>query len=295
MGTWKFAVIGGDLRQARLAQCLLRDGHSVCLWGIDPQDLPDGITPCADLGHALEDTDCVILPLPAATADGLISTPLSGSRLMPGELFARIPRGALCFGGRISPSLWAAAREAGIDLTDYFDREELTVLNAIPTAEGAIQIAMEKLPITLHGSRCLVIGHGRIGRVLSAMLRGLGAQVTVSARRWEDLAWIRAEGHTPARTGELREILPRFDVVFNTVPARLLEEPLLRKLRPDALCIDLASAPGGIDQAAAARLGRHCLRALSLPGKVAPYTSGEIVYHTVMNLLQEKRSFPHET
>ena len=118
MGTWKFAVIGGDLRQARLAQCLLRDGHSVCLWGIDPQDLPDGVTPCADLGHALEDADCVILPLPAATADGLISTPLSGSRLMPGELFARIPRGALCFGGRISPSLWAAAREAGIDMDE---------------------------------------------------------------------------------------------------------------------------------------------------------------------------------
>ena len=159
----------------------------------------------------------------------------------------------------------------------------------MPTAEGAIQLALEELPITLHGSACLIIGFGRVGKVLAAYLRGLGANVTVAVRKYADRAWLRAYGYGSADTENLAASLNRFDLLINTVPARVLGQKELACLKRDCLCIDLASKPGGIDLSAAQQLGIRCIWALSLPGKVAPYTSGEIIRDTILNMLEERR------
>ena len=119
--------------------------------------------------------------------------------------------------------------------------------DAVPTAEGAIQIALEELPITLQGARVLVIGYGRLGRTLAPRLAGMGARVSVSARRWADLAWIEAEGYGVEHTEQLKGWLCGYDLVVNTVPARVLDEEALRDLKPGCLVIDLASKPGGAD------------------------------------------------
>ena len=94
--------------------------------------------------------------------------------------------------------------------------------NAVPTAEGAIQIAMEELPITIHGARALVIGYGRLGRALSQRLAGLGAKVSVAARKFADLAWAESCGYGIEHTGQLEGWLCCYDLVVNTVPARIL-------------------------------------------------------------------------
>ena len=127
----------------------------------------------------------------------------------------------------------------------------------MPTAEGAIQLAMEELPITLHGARVLVIGYGRLGRVLADRLAGL--------KGW----------------------LCGYDLVVNTVPVRVLREAELADLKPGCLVIDLASKPGGVDFDAAARLGVKAFWALSLPGKVAPVTAGKSIKTTIYNILTE--------
>ena len=150
--------------------------------------------------------------------------------------------------------------------------------NAVPTAEGAIQIAMEELPITIHGARALVIGYGRLGRALSQRLAGLGAKVSVAARKFADLAWAERQ---------LEGWLCCYDLVVNTVPARILSEEDLEDLRPGCLVIDLASKPGGVDLEAAARLGVKVIWALSLPGKVAPVTAGKSIKITIYNILHE--------
>jgi dipicolinate synthase subunit A len=172
-------------------------------------------------------------------------------------------------------------------VADYFAREELAVKNAVPTAEGAIQIAMEELPTTLQDTRVLVIGFGRLGKMLAQRLRGLGAQVTVSARSYADLAWIEALGFQAERTDELEGWLCNYGLIINTVPALVLGEAALEDVSPDCLLLDLASRPGGIDREAAAALGLKVIWALSLPGKVAPATSGRIIRDTVYHILQE--------
>ena len=157
----------------------------------------------------------------------------------------------------------------------------------MPTAEGAIQLAMEELPITLHGARVLVIGYGRLGRVLADRLAGLKARVSVAARRYADLAWAENCGYGVEHTGQLEGWLCGYDLVVNTIPAPVLTRRELEDLKPDCLILDLASKPGGVDLRAAGELGLTVIWALSLPGKVAPVTAGAAIKSTIYNMLQE--------
>ena len=155
--------------------------------------------------------------------------------------------------------------------------------NAVPTAEGALQLALESTDHTLHDSRCLIIGYGRIGRLLA-----LGAEVTVSARKYGDLAWIEAWGCHSVQTGALTGQLDRFDLIFNTAPALILDGPRLRETREDCVIIDLASAPGGVDREATKRLPRRVIPAPGLPGKAAPRTAAAAIRDSVYHILEER-------
>ena len=160
--------------------------------------------------------------------------------------------------------------------------------NAVPAVEGALQLAMEATDRTVHDCRCLVIGYGRIGRLLADRLLALGAEVTVSARKYGDLAWIQAWGCRGVHTGALTEQLERFHLIFNTAPALILDGGRLRETREDCVIIDLASAPGGVDLAEAKRLGRQVTSAPGLPGKVAPRSAAAAVRDSVYHILQER-------
>jgi dipicolinate synthase subunit A len=192
------------------------------------------------------------------------------------------------FCGRATPMLKKAADDAGIPLIDYEGREEFIIKNTVPSAEGALQIAMEEMPTTIHGSSALVIGFGRIGKLLARHLSSLGAKVSVSARKPGDLAWISVYGYSPLETGKLSGRLSGFDVVFNTVPAVILTRGLLAELNEHCVIIDIASMPGGVDYPAARALSRKAIHALSLPGKVAPKTAGRAIRDVIYIILKER-------
>ena len=179
------------------------------------------------------------------------------------------------------------ARERGLTIHDYFAREELAVANAVPTAEGAVQLAMEHLPITIHGSRVLVIGFGRVGRLTAQRFQALGARVSVAARKYEQLAWAQALGFGGEHLAHLKGWLCGYDLIVNTVPAQVLGQEELEDVKPDCLILDLASKPGGVDLVAAGALGLTVVWALSLPGKVAPVTAGAAIRDTIYNMLRE--------
>ena len=189
-------------------------------------------------------------------------------------------------GGAVSDAVRAEVESRGLRIVDYLHRDELAVYNAVPTAEGAIQLAMEELPITLHGSRCLVTGYGRVARALARRLGALGADVTVAARRFSDIAQAESQGHTGVEIAHLDDA-GDFDVIFNTVPALIFDRDRLEGLERSTLLIDLASRPGGVDFNAAAELQIKTIWALSLPGRVAPKSAGQIIKNTILNMIKE--------
>lgn len=114
------------------------------------------------------------LPLPVGRK-GRLTLPLSGEELPLDRLWPLLRRDQLLLGGQAGALKETLAADFGLTLEDYFDREETQVLNAVPTAEGAVQRAMEATDGVLLGAKCLVVGYGRIGKVLCHRLAGLGA------------------------------------------------------------------------------------------------------------------------
>ena len=280
-------VVGGDLRQAKLAQLLAEDGHTVHTYALGPPqaDIP-GLAAESTLARA-DMADCVVLPLTISDGAGLLNAPLASSAYPLAPILDQFsPHSFLC-GGRVDEESAELARRRGLAIHDYFAREELAVANAVPTAEGAVQLAMEHLPITIHGSKVLVIGFGRVGRLTAQRFQALGARVSVAARRYDQLAWAQAMGYGGEHLGQLKDWLCGYDLIVNTVPAQVLGRGELEAVKPDCLILDLASKPGGVDLGAAGELGLTVIWALSLPGKVAPATAGAAIKSTIYNMLRE--------
>ena len=286
---YKIAIIGGDLRTVKLAIMLANDENEVYVYGLEKsEDLKkcNKIIQCESIKKAIENVEIVIGPVPFSSNGVTLNTPFSDKEITIREMMHVINAKVLIAGG-ILPEVYEMANDEYIEIVDIMKREELAVLNTIATAEGTIQIAIENTNRILHGSEILILGFGRIGKVLARKLAGLSVKVTCAARKDEDLAWIEAYGHKSININNLGENLKTFDIIINTVPHIVLTEQKLEYVRKDTLLIDLASNPGGIDKKAIKDRNLKLVWALSLPGKVAPTTSAEFIKNTIYNILRE--------
>ena len=177
------SVIGGDLRQLTLAGLLEEDGYDVIIYGFDRDIKTGDLCAARDLTAALN-ADIIILPVPVSFDNENINMPFSDKPLTVDELISGINPLSVVFGGRISQALSLSLESKGVMHRDYMKRDELAIRNAVPTAEGAIEIAISETPITVHGSKSLVLGYGKVGKVLAKALDGLGAVTYVEARKY---------------------------------------------------------------------------------------------------------------
>lgn len=283
-GSRSFGIIGGDKRQLYCARALCDDGYDVAIGGFDTVSEMRNVEVTTPFEAALM-SEIIVLPLPCVNKSGRIPAPFSKEDIVLSDDLLRAMKGKRIFCG-MADLMKSRYPQLSDSLYDYYEREEFAVLNAVVTAEGALEIAMKSYEGTVGSARCLVCGYGRIGRALTGMLTPLGADVTVSARKAADLAWIKSAGARAVRSDKLIEE-KGFDIIFNTVPHRILNCVLLARIATDALIIDLASGDGGVDYYCAERLGINAIHALSLPGKSAPKTAGEIVKNTIYHILEE--------
>ena len=269
-----FGVVGGDDRQKELAVLLRRDGHTVFTYGLGEE------TPIESaLGAPV-----VILPLPLEGAEGMLNCREGEAALA--DVFAALRPEQRILGGQMRPAHWEMAKGHRLSAVDYFRRETLTVANAAITADCALDVAAEALKETLGGKNCLVLGFGRIGKLLCHRLQRLDCRVTAAARKAEDLAWIRAYGYEGMDMAERKGQLDPFDVVFNTVP-----QPVFTGAVPlpagTKLYIELASRPGLLPEGNTA--GAEVIAAASLPGKYAPRAAGCAIAAVLQRCIHAER------
>lgn len=278
-----FGVVGGDQRQIYLARSIAGDGYPVYISCLEKGEGASDLIPI-ELERLPEKCGTVILPLPA-TRDGMfLNAPLSREKVPLDDSFASLFLGKAVYGGMMEKLYGSSGVWGSVDAWDYYSREELMVGNAFLTAEGAVGVAIQEYEGALNGSRCLVTGFGRIGKALCLDLKGLGATVECCARSASDLTAIRALG---CRALPYRELREGYDVIFNTVPAPVLGALPLSRQRRGTLIIELASAPGGVDLEAAERLGLRVKSVPSIPGRMSPRTSGELIKEAVYNMMEE--------
>ena len=158
-------------------------------------------------------------------------------------------------------------------LIDLWTDEALLTENARMTAEGALASAMRASSSALGGMRCMVIGWGRIGRALTELLVALGARVTVCSRTPAGRNRAAERGAEACDTGCIARSLPGHKLIYNTAPAMLLDAAALSRVDSDAMLIDLASPPYGVDLPAAWSLGLRAWREPGLPGRYCPHSA----------------------
>ena len=248
-------IIGGDSRQLYMADHLEERGFNIAVYG-----LPERARKCVtELKSAVEAADAVILPLPV-TRDGRYVFSIVPVKETFDEMAAMFHKDQPIFAGMLSHSMRARLEKRCDEVYDYFEREDVTVMNSVPTAQGILKTMLENIEYTVHSSKCAVFGYGRIGKVTADVLSAVGADVTVCVRRPSAIA----------------------------LPAQVIDRKILKNVRPDCLIIDVASAPYGTDFAAAHELGINALQCSSLPGKTAPKTAGRIIADGVINILKER-------
>lgn len=285
----RYLVLGGDLRNVKLAGMLADDGNRVYSFGQDRSDeiLDDGrIEKCTSLKTAMEKAQVIIAPVPFSSNEDFINAPFAHDKIMIDDLM-KTNKGKIFISGSIKDDLKKKLDEKYMEVIDIMKRDDLAILNTIATAEGTIEVAIKNTDKILQGSRVLILGFGRVGKIVANKFSKMSALVTCAARKVSDLAWIKAYGYNSLNINDMLYDLKEFDIIINTVPQTILRERELKHIDAEALLIDLASSPGGIDGKIAKSMGLNFIWALALPGRIAPSSSAKFIKDTVYTILEE--------
>jgi len=285
------AVLGGDRREAEAARYLAARGAGVRVWGQPAGRVTGDVRVVARAEEALRGAAVVVGPVRGTDGHGCIWSE-GGPLQLDEAAWGALAPGTLFLIGAADPVLRERGAARGARLEEYRERDDFAIWNSVPTAEGAVFMALKEMDITIHGSSCLVLGLGRTGTTLARLLVAMGARVTVAARRSAQLARAEEMGCRAVPLAALEEAVAGADVVFNTIPAPVLHAGILRRARAGCVIIDLASAPGGTDFACAAACGLRAALAPGLPGVKAPVTAGRILGRVVEEIWREARGQP---
>lgn len=279
----KFLIIGGDSRQIYIADCLEKKGKKVAVYG-----LPEITRKCVkDIKSEVKASDAIVLPLPV-TKDNKNIYSLIPIKESLDEILNFISEGQLVFAGMLTKGAESKIKKNGAFPFDYFRREDVTLMNTVPTAQGILKAIIDNIDYTIYSSNCAVFGYGRVAKVAADILSSIGANVTVCARKNSDITLAKINGLHGCTISDFSGIADEFDIIINTVPSRVIDRKMLENVKQNCLIIDVASAPFGTDFASAFEFGIKAIQCPSLPGKVAPKSAGKIITDGIMNILKEE-------
>lgn len=279
----KFGILGGDFRQIHLAEKISKY-NKVFLFGFDKlnDDLPFPVLD--NIYEVIEKSEYIILPLPE-TRDGIhLNCPLLNMSAEFNKKIFNFMRGKIIFGDLEKFTEYAEE----IKFYSYANTEEFQIMNAVPTAEGAIKIAMNEKNETLLGKNCLITGFGRIGKLLANRLKTFGVNITTASRNNEEIAWAKALGYNFIHLKNLNDKMPNYDLIFNTIPSVIFSKEILSKCQDNVFIVDVASNPGGIDKTAAEKFKINYVHALGIPGKMFPGSAAKIIYDSIQKIIKEE-------
>lgn len=270
-------ILGGDKRIEYLYDFLYNDGFNV-------EGMLNGLNRSLDY-KVLRSADILILGMPVSRDKVSVYAPSCPETTAYLKEIVSNFGGTKILGGVLPEAVFENAGKETLCI-DYSELEDLMMLNAISTAEGAIEVVMKNTDFTICSSNVIIIGNGRIGKVLAKMLSGLGARVTVTARSEKDFAYIEAMGYDFCHNENISQIIPMADVIINTVPHTLLSFADYKLIKKDAFAIDLASMPGYIDKDLCKANSIKFEHALSLPGRAAPKSAAYAIYRAILSHLK---------
>lgn len=273
----KYLFVGGDKRQSYAADYLKRSGDSA-----------EFAYTYAQLHSLIGKVDCIVLPLPLSRDSIHINSLPDNGLITLEELIFELEEGVVVFAGMPDAHVEERIRSKGVKLYDYGKVDSFSILNSISTAEGVIYELIGGSEINIYGSKTLVTGYGKAASAIAERLLVLGAEVTVAARSERDRTAALCAGCKAIPLYEISDIADGFDFVVNTVPARVIDDKIISKLKKSCVMVEIASAPFGIDFECAKKHGIKVIKAPSLPGRISPVSAGEAIAKTIQSIAEGK-------
>ncbi|WP_435163173.1 dipicolinate synthase subunit DpsA [Paenibacillus glycanilyticus] len=282
-------LLGGDARQLEVIRKFTELDATVTVSGFDGlHSSLDGAVQAEFDESLFDDIDALLLPAVGTDDNGFIHAVFSDRQMqLEDGHIARLPKHCKVYAGMARPYLRELCEKHQIGLIELFDRDDVAIYNSIPTAEGAIMMAIQNTDITIHGSTSMVLGFGRTGFTMARTLQSLGAKVLIGVRRSEHFARAAEMGFTPFYTSQLLQNTGNIDLLFNTIPTMIVTAQIIANLPSRTVIIDLASKPGGTDFRFAEKRGIKAILAPGLPGIVAPKTAGRIIADCLTQLITD--------
>jgi dipicolinate synthase subunit A len=268
-------MLGGDKREQEIARLAGATGADVRAHGFPwPEAGIPNVKHLSDPAAVVKGARFALFPIPGISASGALFAPSAPAPIVPDlAMLKGMASRAHVILGWADKNLKSHCDALSIKLHEYEWDRSLMLQRTPAIVEGLLRIVIENTAITIHNANACVVGQGTIGAVLARYLTALGAHTHVAARNPEQRSAAYVAGATPHTLEELPELAPRLDLVFSTVPSRVVGEDVLSRLPKSTLIVDLAAPPGGVDFDAAKRLGLTAIWGRGL-GSRAPVTVG---------------------
>ncbi|QGH34585.1 dipicolinic acid synthetase subunit A [Gracilibacillus salitolerans] len=286
--TKDIAIIGGDARYLPLIHALKTiDNLRIRILGFEQVEQSyTGVMQSTIENLDTSQLDGIILPITGIDDDGYVETMFSNEKIqLTEEWFQSLPENCVVFTGISNQKLDQYIEKNDLQLIKLMERNDVAIYNSIPTAEGAIMLAIKHTDFTIHHANVFIFGYGRVGETTASSFAGLGANIAVISRDETDLARVYERGWEAYSLDQTENYIDKCQILINTIPAKVVNKSLIEKMNSQAIIIDLASKPGGIDFEYAKSRGIEAIHALGLPGMVAPTTAGEILADRIAKIL----------
>lgn len=265
-----YLFLGGDRRIVFAAELISQCGAVSAVGLGENFPLPEGKCPR------------LVLPLPFSRDGVNINAPLSECPLPLGLIADYAESGGTVYSGGTSAALERLCIENGLRLVNYFAGEELTLKNALLTAEGAVSLLISESDISLFNSAAVITGYGRIAYYLARLLREFNCRVTIAARNQVQRERAILDGMCTLPATLVGLAAESADFIINTVPAELFTADCFGKMRKTALYMELATKPVQPEKSFAQAAGVKYIHAAGLPGKFSPRTAGEAIAQAII-------------
>ena len=286
---WIVAVLGGDLRMLEHMRLGRLAGARVQHYGSIPgAEDAAGQPQAATLADAVKGARIISCPIPGLGADDELYAKYTTEKLrLTTDVLKGASSGAVLFTCYSTPRLDEWAKAASVRIIPYGEDDALSILHAVPTAEGAIRLAIENTDDTLLGMNVLCIGLGRVGISVAQAFEGMKSRVSLAARNPAQLARAWTMNTNPIELSDLKSHIGNFGLIVSSTSGRVLNRDLLALTRADVVIIDLCSPPGSVDFEAAKALGRKVIWARAQAGR-APRRAGYDEWQVLMRILREQ-------
>lgn len=142
------------------------------------------------------------------------------------------------FAGNLNDDTKNILKNKKIKFVNMIEDEQFVVDNAKLTAEGVLEHIISDTEKSIFENKILILGFGRCGKEILNLLNKLNLNVSMVTFNKNKLDSIKNKTYFEF---EFLKDLKNFDIIINTIPAKIIKDEMLDYFNDDAVILEIAS------------------------------------------------------